>query len=867
MNNVMFDNPMLLYIFIPLALIVIIPFFITLKKKSFKWFNLLSLLSHLAICVLLSLSVANVKTQEIKTETTIYFLADVSCTTQNVQEEMDNYIKEFKGKMSSSSELGIVTFAKDAEELVKPGQPIESISNSKVDTGATNYQEALSYTASLFNEEHKKRIIILSDAKETDGDALAVKEQLIAQGIRIDAVYFDSSLKENEKEIQLDEIKGSSSTFLNDNDTLTLIVKSNYDAAVKVSVNDGNTSFYNATHVVKKGVNEIRIDANTSSVGTHTYLVNIDEKNDNIKENNSMYYIQEIHEKCEVLVISGTYENATSVASTISSNANVTTLMTYNSIPTDLQQYAKYDEIILSNTDLNTIKNKDTFVEILETLVTVYGKSLITLGGQNTYLDGGFISGNLKEMLPVDMNPSDTKRKTALILVIDNSGSMSGERLSMAIEGAKACLDILTPEDYIGVISFESYTRVVQPLASVGFKDSIIKRIDTIRTGDGTMMTPGLIEAYEEMQSIKNQMSNRQVILISDGMPSDSGQQDIVKMMADDGIVVSTIGIGAMYAGSLLSELATIGKGNYYAINGASQLPNVMLGEVSDIIMDSVIEGNIPVNIKLPNDPVMEGIKEIPNINGFNYSKAKYNATTVLSTTHTLENGDTINDVPIYTYWEYGKGKVATYMSDIDQKWTNDFFKQDSGKKFLKSIVKTNLPETHHDSYLFVDVKSKGETSQVDVIVPKIVSSVEVRVTVTDPLGNKEKKELTLLNGKYSQQFDTFEKGTYDVLVEYINKRNSNVMKYQTKFTYSYSKEYDKFMKPDNVLLYQLVQDSGMVSSNIEDIVNINQEDVIYNKYYYKQLLLAALIIFVIDIAIRKIRWKDIKNLFKKTVS
>ena len=116
-------------------------------------------------------------------------------------------------------------------------------------------------------------------------------------------------------------------------------------------------------------------------------------------------------------------------------------------------------------------------------------------------------------------------------------------------------------------------------------------------------------------------------------------------------------------------------------------------------------------------------------------------------------------------------------------------------------------------------------------------------------------------------------------MVEYINKRTSSVLKYQTKFTYSYSKEFDEFMKADNVLLYQLVDNSGVVSNVIEDIVNIkhcplcgrkfniNQEDVIYNKYYYKNLLLAALIIFVIDIAIRKIRLKDIKSLFKKTVA
>lgn len=867
MNNVTFDNPKLLYIFIPLALLVIIPYFITLKKKSFKWFNLMSLFSHLVICVLLSLSVANVKTQEIKTETTIYILADVSSTTQNVQDEMDDYIEEFKDKMSPSSQLGVVVFAKDSQELVKPGNELVSLSKANVDVGSTNFQQALTYTASLFNDEHKKRIIVLSDAKQTDGDAMSVKEQLVSLGIRIDAVYFDSSLKEDEKEIQLDEIKGSTSTFLNDEDKLTLIVKSNYDAAVKVNLKEKDVDFYSGTHVVKKGINEIVVDANTTTVGTHTYEISIDEKNDELKENNIMYFVQEIHEKCEVLVISSSYENANSIASTINQNCNVTTLMTYNKISTDLQQYIKYDEIILSDVDLNAIEGKETFVENLEILVTKYGKSLITLGGSHTYLDGGFISSNIKEMLPVDLNPSDTKKKTALILLIDNSGSMSGSGIEMAIQGAKGCLDILTPEDYIGVISFESYTRVVQPLASVAFKESILKRIDTIKSGDGTMMTPGLLEAYEEMQAIKDQMSNRQVILISDGMPSDGGQHEVVQMMADDGIVVSTISIGGIYTNSLLNDLATIGKGNYYQISGASQLPNVMLGEVSDIVMDSIIEENVEVNIKLPNDPVIKGINKIPNINGFNYSKAKYNAITVLSTTHTLESGETLSDVPIYTYWEYGKGKVATYMSDISTKWTSDFFKKEDGKKFLNAVIKTNLPETHHDSYMFVDVINQGETSLVNIEVPKIVSGIEVRATVTTPSGNKDKKVLTLKNGVYKDEFVTQEKGVYDILVEYINKRTSSVLKYQTKFTYSYSKEFDEFMKADNVLLYQLVDDSGIVSNVIEDIVNINQEDVIYNKYYYKNLLLAALIIFVIDIAIRKIRLKDIKSLFKKTVS
>ena len=48
------------------------------------------------------------------------------------------------------------------------------------------------------------------------------------------------------------------------------------------------------------------------------------------------------------------------------------------------------------------------------------------------------------------------------------------------------------------------------------------------------------------------------------------------------------------------------------------------------------------------------------------------------------------------------------------------------------------------------------------------------------------------------------------------------------------------------------------------EIVNINQEDIIYSKYYSNYLLMLALLLFVIDVFIRMIRWKDIANLFKK---
>ena len=875
MNNVMFDNYKLLFIMIPLVIIVTIPFVMVLKKKSLRWYNLCSLFVHFIICVLLTLSLANIKTTKTETKTSIYIVADVSNTTHTVIEEMDEYISEFSSKLSASSELGVVAIGKDSQELVQLGNDIISLKESTVDKSATNIEQAMQFTMGLFEESMKKRIVLLTDGKENEGEVLSLKERLNSSEIRVDAVYFDS-IPTNNFEVQLDGVNGSPSSFVNSGAAMTLSIQSSYDTAIEVTIKEDDTVFYYGNHAVKKGNNEINVLTNTSVAQTHIYEVSIYEKNDEVKENNSCYFIQKINEKCKVAIISSSRKDAIAIKNMISGSVDATDIATYDGdFKTNIEGYIEYDEIILSNVDLNAIENKTEFAITLNTLVTKYGKSLITFGGNNTYLDGGFLSSEIKNMLPVDLSPSDTKRQTAVILVIDNSGSMDGERLQMAIAGAKGCLDILSDQDYVGVITFESNTRVVQPLASVAFKDSISRRIDSIRSGDGTMMTPGLIEAFEEMQSVKSEITNRYVILISDGSPSDTGQEEVVSQMALEGINVSTIAIGRQNNGSLLSDLASIGNGNYYQINGASQLPNVILGEVSDMIMDSVIEKESVVNIDMQKDPVLEDVTLLDYVYGFNYSKAKYGTTTVLSTTYTLETGETINEVPLYAYWDYGKGRVVSFMSEINERkengttidWTNSFFKSDQGIKLMNNIINVNMPTTHYDNPMIVNVTNKGKTSVVEVGLPKLIRGVEVSATVKSPNGEKQQQLLILNNDKYVYEFETENPGIYTIHIDYYNPRtNSREFYYDGYFSYSYSSEYNQFTPSNNIVLYNLVNGLVIQNNSVDEIVNITQEDVVYSKYYIEDLLIAAVILFIIDVIIRKIRLRDIKNLFNKTV-
>ena len=864
MSNVKFDNIELLFVFIPLFLLVVIPFFIFLRKNSFKFHNIVSLFIHIIICALLSLCMAQIKTEEIETQSVIYIVADVSNTTKDNIEEMDNYIKEFSEKLSSSSELGIVAFGKDSIELVKPGEDIVSLTTANIDKSSTNIQEALTYTASLFEDNIKKRIVLLSDGIQTDGDALLVNEVLQSNNIRIDAVYFEHLIKDDKKEIQINKINGNPSTFINNKSNISIDITSSFDNISTLKLYDNDVEIYNESVMISNGNFNIELPTNTSSAGSHTYKVVIENEYDESIENNTYYFNQNVHDKCEILVISSLFSDTQYIKSIVNDNINITSLVTYNNIPTNIENYIKYDEIILSNVDINQINNSDVFISTLETLVSSYGKSLLTFGGKNTYFSGGFYQSKLKDMLPIDINPSDTKKKTALIMVIDNSGSMSGSRLEMAKKGAVGVLDILQENDYVGVVTFESKTKVVQPLTSLRNKNSIIARINKIGVGDGTMMTPGLAEAYEEMKSLQDQMSNREVIIISDGMPGDDGQEEVVRQMAEDGITVSCINIGGAYNGPLLQTLAKVGSGNYYSINSGDKIPTVLFNEVKDFVMEECIEDKIKVNIVDKSNPMFEGISSLPALNGYNYSKAKYNSTTLLNTSLTLESNEKIDNVPLFTYWDYGAGRISSFMSDISSSWAKDFFESESGKKLFSKMITENYPDKKIDSYLLLDVNSNGITTSLEVSVPKILANMKLQGTLTSPSGEKKKIEFAIKNGKYHQTVQTIEKGVYKLDLQYHNIINFSLYTSTCFFTYSYSNEYDEFSKSDNILLYQLVENIGLVSNNVDEIVNINQEDVIYSKYYSTQLLLAAIILFILDVALRLIRLKDIRNLFKK---
>ena len=94
MKNISFDNPYLLLLIIPIALLFILSFFLIRNKdnRSLGW--TLSLALHIIISALTVLAVAGLSQTRVLTKTTVYVLADVSYSSDRSYEEIDGYVKE-----------------------------------------------------------------------------------------------------------------------------------------------------------------------------------------------------------------------------------------------------------------------------------------------------------------------------------------------------------------------------------------------------------------------------------------------------------------------------------------------------------------------------------------------------------------------------------------------------------------------------------------------------------------------------------------------------------------------------------------------------------------------------------------------------
>lgn len=176
-----------------------------------------------------------------------------------------------------------------------------------------------------------------------------------------------------------------------------------------------------------------------------------------------------------------------------------------------------------------------------------------------------------------------------LSLVLDRSGSMTGEPLEAAKRAAVGLVRRLDPTDVVSVVAYGSRVETIAEPATGSEQPQLAARIDAIRTEGMTNLSGGWLRGQELVLQHAQEGGVNRVLLLTDGQANE-GITDpetlagLCRTSAEQGVSTSTIGFGARYNEHLLRMMADAGRGSTYYIERADQAADIFAQEIEGLL-------------------------------------------------------------------------------------------------------------------------------------------------------------------------------------------------------------------------------------------------------------------------------------------
>ena len=196
-----------------------------------------------------------------------------------------------------------------------------------------------------------------------------------------------------------------------------------------------------------------------------------------------------------------------------------------------------------------------------------------------------------------------------LALVLDRSGSMSGEPLELAKVAVRQALDLLTPDDRVALVAYDHEVQRLAPLAPLtGAHASRLKAmVKAMEPGGSTDLFGGWMAGCELLAELPPRPTERtrvqRTLLLTDGQ-ANVGVTSAGELAHHAGqlrmrsISTSTLGLGTGIDEEILASMAEAGGGNFQLATKADELPAIFQTELADVLATVAIETT--VTLRLP---------------------------------------------------------------------------------------------------------------------------------------------------------------------------------------------------------------------------------------------------------------------------
>ncbi len=151
-----------------------------------------------------------------------------------------------------------------------------------------------------------------------------------------------------------------------------------------------------------------------------------------------------------------------------------------------------------------------------------------------------------------------------LSMVLDRSGSMSGEKLKNMKQAVKMVLDMLQPQDLVSLIIFDDNVDVLAASQPAGNKAQLKQLVDGIKDRGGTEMSKGLKAGLAEIKKGLAPGRVSRIVLLTDGQTYGDEKQckDLGAAAGRDGVSISAFGLGTDWNSALLDAIGQASGGH-----------------------------------------------------------------------------------------------------------------------------------------------------------------------------------------------------------------------------------------------------------------------------------------------------------------
>ncbi|MGN4126426.1 VWA domain-containing protein [Lysinibacillus sphaericus] len=834
----------------PLALLLMLPLFgyfiwtYWRARQRLKNSHLIVLsIRMVAICCLVFALATPYILLPIKEEQVLY-LVDRSASMKGTEEEMASFIEESLQSKKDEQLAGIYSYSSALQTETILSNSLKEVPKftTMKDTDQTNIEQSLQLATGIVNPKKATRLVLLTDANETQGDALAFATKLKGSNISVDVVPFSQAVA---NDVSLKSFVTPQVAYVGEQQQLVTEVNATAAGQGELLLYENDALIHRKAVALAEGSNVFTYKHTATAEGLVKYeaLVQVDQ--DAIFENNKLTSVTMVQSEPHLLIVNG-YDTASPIAAALGTKSISYDVVDASSLPNELSSYLQYNAIIFDNVPGHLVG--EAKMGVIEQAVKNFGVGFTMVGGENSFGLGGYFKTPIETLLPVEMEIKGKEQlpSLGLVIVLDRSGSMHGTKLELAKEAAARSVEMLRDEDTLGFIAFDDRPWEIIETGPLGNKEEAVDTILSVTPGGGTEIYNSLAKAYENLADQK--LQRKHIILLTDGQSQPGNYEDLIGTGKDNGVTLSTVAIGQDADGNLLQSLSEMGSGRFYDVIDEQMIPSILSRETA-MISRTYIEDN-PFYPTIYNASGWNALfaNGVPQMNAYIGTTAKQGASVI---------AESEKEDPVIAQWQYGLGKTFAFTSDSTGKWTGDWARWQDWGTFWQTMISQMLPSYNDVAY---DVRL--DTDGSFVITDPTNEAAFLDIVAVNEAGEELEMQLETLSASQVRAIVQAEPGLI-----FFRIADEEQAIYQAGLSVPYSAEYE--LRPVNEKLVEELtkQTGGNVLEEPQEVFRDFTQQGAERQNIATWLLLAGMLLFFIDITIRRFGWSFLSKTKRKVQS